>query len=101
MAKDDTVKYHGRALQVFPSLERTSYAGARVEAQEHLGARLLGRRRDQILTHQEAPLLAAELRFRATAGPVVAALADSNPTDLILRERPVASAPGPLAGETI
>ena len=30
VAKDNTVQYHGRALQLFPSLERPSYAGARV-----------------------------------------------------------------------
>ena len=28
VAKDNTVQYHGRALQLFPSMERPSYAGA-------------------------------------------------------------------------
>ena len=30
VAKDNTVQYHGRALQLYPSTERPSYAGARV-----------------------------------------------------------------------
>ena len=53
VAKDNTVQYHGRALQLFPSLERPSYAGARVEVQERLDGRLLVRHREQILTPQE------------------------------------------------
>ena len=102
MAKDNTVQYHGRALQLFPSMERPSYAGARVEVQERLDGRLLVRHREQILTPQEAPPLAAELRSQVTGDPVVAALPDPDPTDWIPRERPSASAPpGPLAGETI
>ncbi len=102
VAKDNTVQYHGRALQLFPSMERPSYAGARVEVQERLDGRLLVRHREQILTPQEAPPLAAELRSQVTGDPVVAALPDPDPTDWIPRERPSASAPpGPLAGETI
>ena len=30
VAKDNTVQYQGRSLQLYPSLERPSYAGARV-----------------------------------------------------------------------
>ena len=102
VAKDNTVQYHGRALQLFPSMERPSYAGARVEVQERLDGRLLVRHREQILTPQEAPPLAAELRAQVTGDPVVAALPEPDPTDWIPRERPSASAPpGPLAGETI
>jgi hypothetical protein len=55
VAKDDTVQYHGRTLQVYPSTERPSYAGARVEVQE----RLLVRHQKQILTPQKASALAA------------------------------------------
>ena len=62
VAKDNTVQYHGRSLQLFPSMERPSYAGARVEVQERLDGRLLVRHREQILTPQEAPALATELR---------------------------------------
>ena len=31
VARDNTVQYHGRTLQLFPSAERSSYAGVRVE----------------------------------------------------------------------
>ncbi len=102
VAKDNTVQYHGRALQLFPSMERPSYAGARVEVQERLDGRLLVRHRNQILTPQEAPALASELRARVTAGPVVATLPNPDPTDWRPQQRartPVT--PGPLAGETI
>ncbi len=60
VAKDNTVQYHGRALQLFPSMERPSYAGARVEVQERLDGRLLVRHREQILTPQEAPALGTD-----------------------------------------
>ncbi len=102
VAKDNTVQYHLRALQLFPSLERPSYAGARVEVQERLDGRLLVRHREQILTPQEAPALATELRARVTAGPVTAILPDPDPTDWRPKQRiraPVLL--GPLAGETI
>ena len=102
VAKDNTVQYHGRTLQLFPSMERPSYAGARVEVQERLDGRLLVRHREQILTPQEAPPLAAELRAQVAEGPVVVALPDPDPTDWIPKKRPSVSAPpGPLAGETI
>ena len=102
VAKDNTVQYHGRSLQLYPSMERPSYAGARVEVQERLDGRLLIRHREQILTPQEAPPLAVDLRTQVAAGPVVAALPDPDPTDWRPKERVRASVPpGPLAGETI
>jgi len=56
-----------------------------------------------ILTPQQAPALAAELRARVSGAPVVvAALPRPDPTDWIPKERPSVSAPpGPLAGEPI
>ncbi len=102
VAKDNTVQYHGRTLQLYPGTERPSYAGARVEVQERLDGRLLVRHRNQILTPQEAPALASELRARIPAGPVMATLPDPDPTDLRPQQQvrtPVP--PGPLAGETI
>ena len=102
VAKDNTVQYHGRALQLFPSIERPSYAGARVEVQQRLDGRLMVRHRDQILTPQEAPALATELRARVTAGPVMAVLPNPDPTDWRPKQRVRALVPpGPLAGETI
>ena len=102
VAKDNTVQYHGRTLQLYPSTERSSYAGARVEVQERLDGRLLVRHRNQILTPQEAPPLAAELRAQVAAGPVVVALPDPDPTDWRpqLRGRAPVT-PGPLAGDPI
>ena len=73
-----------------------------MEVQERLDGRLLVRHRDQLLTPQEAPALAAELRARATVGPVVVALPDPDPTDW--SPKPPVSAPvipGPLAGDPI
>ena len=102
MAKDNTVQYHGRALQLFPSLERPSYAGARVEVQERLDGRLMVRHQEQFLTPQEAPALATELRAQVASGPVMAVLPDPDPTDWMPKERVRAPViPGPLAGETI
>ena len=102
VAKDNTVQYHGRTLQLYPSTERPSYAGARVEVQERLDGRLLIRHRSQILTPQEAPALASELRARVPVGPAVATLPDPDPTDWEPKEHVRAPVtPGPLAGETI
>ncbi len=59
VAKDNTVQYHGRTLQLFPDLERPSYAGARVEVQERLDGSLLVRHQGKLLTPVDAPPLAA------------------------------------------
>ena len=102
VAKDNTVQYHGRTLQLYPGTERPSYAGARVEVQERLDGRLLIRHRSQILTPQEAPALASELRARTPGGPVMATPPDPDPTDWEPKQRVRAIVtPGPLAGETI
>jgi len=68
VAKDNTVRYRGRNLQLFPGAERPSYARSHVEVQERLDGRLLVRYRGQLLTPEDAPPLAAELRARAEAG---------------------------------
>ena len=69
VAKDNTVQYHGRTLQLFPDADRSSYAGARVQVQERLDGRLLVSYRGTVLTPQEAPALAASLRAQADAVP--------------------------------
>ena len=106
VGKDNTVRYHGRTLQLYPTLDRPSYARVRVEVQERLDGRLLVRHKDQILTPQEAPPLAAELRVQVTATPVIATLPDPNPDPSPTYWRPPQRVkapiiPGPLAGETI
>jgi hypothetical protein len=72
VAKDNTVQYYGQTLQLFPGIERTNYARARVEVQERLDGRLLVCYQGKILTPGEAPPLAASLRDRANAAPEVA-----------------------------
>jgi transposase len=69
VAKDNTVQYHGKTLQLFPDVDRTSYAGARVEVQERLDGSLVVCCRGKMLTPVEAPPLAAELRQRAQDCP--------------------------------
>jgi len=68
VAKDNTVRYRGRTLQLFPEPDQPSYAWAHVEVQERLDGRLLVCYRGKLLTPEEAPPLAAELRARADAG---------------------------------
>jgi transposase len=102
VAKDNTVQYHGRTLQLFPDPERPSYAGARVEVQERLDGSLLVRHRDKFLTPQGAPPLAAQLRAQGPATAVTVKLPDPDPTDW--RPPPRVKAPiipGPLAGDPI
>src|SRR5918999_1654208 len=102
VAKDDTVRYHRRALHLYPSLEGPSYAGARVEVQERLDGRILVRHQGKLLPPQEGPPLASELRAQVAAGPVVVALSHPDPTDWRPPQRVRAPViPGPLAGETI
>lgn len=67
VAKDNTVRYRGRTLQLFPGFDQPSYAWARVEVQERLDGRLLVCHRGKLLTPEEAPPLASELRARAEA----------------------------------
>jgi hypothetical protein len=62
VAKDNTVQYHGQTLQLFPDVDRTTYARRRVEVQERLDGQLKVSYHGKVLTPGEAPPLAAELR---------------------------------------
>ncbi len=62
VARDNTVQYHGKTLQLFPGVDRPSYAGTRVEVEERLDGRIVVKCGEEVLTPQEAPPLAAELR---------------------------------------
>ncbi len=97
MARDNTVQYKGKTLQLFPGVGRSSYARTRVEVQERLDGRIVVKWSEEVLTPQEAPPLAAELRSHVTSPPVVPYVLDP------IHERPTRppKPPGPLAGETI
>ena len=65
---------------------------------------MLVRHKDQLLTPQDAPPLAAELRAQVLAAPVMATLPDPDPNPMYWRPPQRVRAPiipGPLAGETI
>ena len=81
VARDNTVQYHGKTLQIFPGPERTSYARAHVEVQERLDGRLVICYRGKILTPFEAPPLAASLHAQPTRsrGWILAELATYSP----------------------
>ena len=55
VAKDHTVKYQWRTLQLLPSAERPSYAGVHVEVLEHTDARLQVRYDGDIIPSKPAP----------------------------------------------
>lgn len=102
VAKDNTVKYHNRTLQLFPDQERPSYAGARVEVQERLDGSLLVRHQGKFLTPQDAPPLAGQLRVQVLPAPVTVNLPDPDPTNWSPPPRVKAPViPGPLAGDPI
>ena len=55
VARDNTVKYRWRTLQLLPGAERRSYAGAVVDVLEDLDGQLAVRYRGEIIASQEAP----------------------------------------------
>jgi hypothetical protein len=69
VARDNTVQYRQRNLQLFPDADKVSYAGAYVEIQERLDGQILACYQGKILTPQDAPPLAATLRAQANYIP--------------------------------
>ena len=55
VARDNTVKYRWRTLQLLPGIERPSYAGSNVEVIEMLDGQLVVEHHGHILSSQEAP----------------------------------------------
>ncbi len=55
VARDNTVKYRWRTLQLLPGLDRPSYAGAVVEVLEGLDGQLAVQHEGSIVASQEAP----------------------------------------------
>ena len=54
-ARDNTVKYHWRVLQLLPGTERPSYAGLRVEVLERADGELMIRYHGEAVDYQEGP----------------------------------------------
>ena len=62
VARDNTVKYQWRTLQLLPGTERSSYAGVQVEVIEHADGRLQIRNEGEIIPSRPAPPKAGALR---------------------------------------
>ncbi|MCY4365164.1 MAG: ISNCY family transposase [Chloroflexi bacterium] len=62
VARDNTIKFQWRTLQLLPGEERPSYAGARVEVLEQSGGQLMVRSGGEVIPHQEAPPRPGALR---------------------------------------
>ena len=74
VARDNTVRYRWRTLQLLPGTDRPSYAGAAVEVLEGLDGRLAVQLEDRIIPSQEAPPRPSVLRGfarRTTHSPII------------------------------
>jgi len=101
VARDNTVQYRQRTLQLFPDADKVSYAGAYVEIQERLDGQILACYQDKILTPQDAPPLAATLRAQIKDLPAHPALWKEPPPPRVRkRKRRYRKYIGPLTGDT-
>ena len=69
VARDNTVKYYRHTLQLLPSQQRRSYAGAVVVVLEGLDGRLSLQHEGRIIASQKAPSSPASLRSRNETSP--------------------------------
>jgi len=102
VARDNTVQYRQRNLQLFPDADKLNYAGAYVEIQERLDGRILACYKGKILTPQDAPPLAATLRAQANDiqdYPVM--WKEPPPPKIRERRKRTRVYYGPLSGDTI
>ena len=72
VARDNTVKYYRHTLQLLPTQQRRSNAGAVVVVLEGLDGRLLLQHEGRIIASQEAPPSPAYLRSRNGTSPSAA-----------------------------
>jgi len=101
VARDNTVQYRQRTLQLFPDADKVSYAGAYVEIQERLDGQILACYKDKILTPQDAPPLAATLRAQLKDLPAHPALWKEPPPPRVRkRKKRYRKYIGPLTGDT-
>jgi len=63
VARDNTVKYQRRPVQLLPGPDRPSHSGTRVEVQERLDGRLVVSYQGQIIPSREAPSRPSTLRM--------------------------------------
>ena len=68
-ARDNTMKYQWRVLQLLPGAERPSYAGLRVEILERADGELLIRHQGEAVDYQERPPPASALWGADTGCP--------------------------------
>ena len=71
VGRDNTVKYYKHTLQLLPTQQRRSYAGAVVVVLEGLDGRLSLQYEGRIIASQEAPPSPASLRSRNGTSPAV------------------------------
>jgi len=101
VARDNTVQYRGRNLQLFPDADKVNYAGAYVEVQERLDGQILACYKGKLLTPQDAPPLAATLRTQADNIPDYPAMwKEPLPPRVRKRKRRYRKYIGPLTGDT-
>ena len=62
VARDNTVKYQLRTLQLLPAQDWPSYAGVKVEVLEQSDGQLMVQHEGKVIAHQEAPPKAGALR---------------------------------------
>ena len=62
VARDNTVKYRLRTLQLLPAQDRPSYAGVKVEVLEQSDGQLMVQHEGKVIAHQETPPKAGALR---------------------------------------
>ena len=67
VARDNTVKYHWRVLQLLPGAERPSYAGLRVDVLERADGELLIRYHGEAVDYQDGPPPSSALWGAASA----------------------------------
>ena len=84
VARDNTVKFQRHTLQLLPTQQRRSYAGAVVVALEGLDGRLSLQHEGRIIASQEAPPSPASLRSRNGTSPA----ATIPPSDPELASKP-------------
>jgi transposase len=96
VAKDNTVQYHGQTLQIFPGIDRRSFARTHVEVQKRLDGRLLICYRGKILTPEDAPSLATSLRLQSNNRKQGMAMAASFPENVTIEPKTVLTKPGAI-----